>query len=90
MNDNVTPVVADVPDLAKRHLHNWLQANGYQCLRERDWARWEYCDPAVWTVYVSVFHMSNFWGGLLGMHIYDDGRVVCVSKDSSEAEAHSS
>jgi len=84
MTENVQPIKADVPDIAMYRLQEWFRKNGYYCFSLSDWNRWDYCDPGLWTVYAVVRSLKTFWIGELGMHVYDDGRVICVTRGLPE------
>ena len=65
---------------ARKALEDWLKARRYHCANTTDWTRWTYAERPFWSVWAEVYGGGGvFFLGELGLHIYNDGRVVCVT-----------
>ena len=67
-------------DAARKALEAWARARKYHIIDINGWTRWTYGECPFWSVWVEASGGDTFFFGELGLHIYDDGRVVCITK----------
>jgi len=72
---------------AEKALLTWLKGKDLGIMNCREWARWSYNDRPFWSVWGLVYGRKNsLFSSVCGIHIYDDGEIIIVSKDDTMPE----
>jgi len=78
--NEVAETIEETQRRAKRALKLWMKEHVYHQVTNHSWTRWTYGERPFWTTYAfAVSSNCNPW--LLGFNIYDDGEIVCVSRE---------
>ena len=80
---NVHPTMEVDYRQAEKTLKLWLKSKGMGIMSCRDWARWHYNNRPFWSVWGIVHGSANkVFTDFCGIHIYDDGEVAIIVKNS--------
>lgn len=69
---------------AKVSLMTWARERKTRLVHYFSCARCDYCNKPFWTIVVRLFSWESNFNGVYGFHIYEDGEVKLIGKQSGE------